>query len=210
MRDSTQVAATIRSRYGDFETGFLARFTSGNYLGASLCDACRADTPTMLQVDNAYGSGSALTWLVARLTEVAAFTGIRDNMTDLQTLKCAQKIRQLGYHVTVAEMMAFFDALENGQYQTFIGYSRPNPQIIMQSFATFMSNLFVERANAEGEKDAARDAEERELAKRNRTRCPEELKKRINKLYLEKRYQLPERDRKRGRELLDCDKKNKK
>lgn len=89
------------------------------------------------------------------------FTGILDKMSTYQRVALASSLRSeaVPMCVTLSEMMVFFSRFEKGQYKTFHGYERPNPQIMTESFAMFIDDLVRAREEASAEKKRREDAE---------------------------------------------------
>lgn len=181
----TRTANQIRKAYGEFERGFCTTFNNNaknNF--PSLVDACRTHTPTMSQIDIAYGKGSALTWMVAQLAHTFAFTGLRDNISASQQIGCANAMICRRNDVTVAEFLVFLRNFEQGKYEIFKGYSHPNPQVLAASFETFLDDLYVARGNAMQIEQTIKQRREEELAKANAVPCPPEIAERIRKFNL--------------------------
>lgn len=148
----------------------------------TLHDACYDDdAPSLARIDNEYGKNTSVFWLSVQLIQVASYTGICEKLRWNQVEDTARNIRQIGYHITLPEMMQFFSRFEQGYYQQFIGYERPNPQVIMKSFQRFITELMEERIRVSREKEAERAEEERRKAKANAVPPPPEIAERLEK-----------------------------
>lgn len=126
-----------------------------------MMSAILAETPALQFVDRVYGKGCSLWWLEKQIKEVMIFTGILDKMSTYQRVALASALRSeaVPMCVTLSEMMVFFSRFEKGNYKTFHGYERPNPQIVTESFAMFIDELVRVREDARAEKKKREDAE---------------------------------------------------
>lgn len=163
LREQKRVAECLQTYGDDFNAVCLRQFVT---LGKerfypTMMSAILAETPALQFVDRVYGRGCSLWWLEKQIKEVMIFTGILDKMSTYQRVALASALRSeaVPMCVTLSEMMVFFSRFEKGNYKTFHGYERPNPQIVTESFAMFIDELVRVREDARAEKKKREDAE---------------------------------------------------
>jgi hypothetical protein len=77
--------------------------------------------PSLARVQATYGHGTTITWLSAQLVDLVLFCGIRDKPPMEQITAIAQTI-MVGYgHLTVTQLMVFFQRFKAGEYGRFYG-----------------------------------------------------------------------------------------
>lgn len=153
----------------------------------SLHSACEDDSsPALTKIDAQYGNNTSIIWLSVQLIQIATFTGICEKLRWEQLEETARNFRSMSaeFGVTLAEMMVFFSRFEQGYYQQFIGYERPNPQVITKSFRFFLEDdLISTRVKIHEAKERERRDLERAEAKANATPMPDNIAKRLTQLY---------------------------
>ncbi len=112
--------------------------------------------PSLANVDNAFGEGTACEWLVYQLTGISQLCGAMTKLDSFQYRTTAQLIRQYYFDLKVTELEVFFSRLAAGCYGK-IAYGAVDPQAIMLALRQFRR-----------ERDAAVDFYEREEARRRR------------------------------------------
>ena len=112
--------------------------------------------PSLVNVDNAFGEGTACEWLVYQLTGISQLCGAMTKLDNFQYRTTAQLIRQYYFDLKVTELEVFFSRLAAGCYGK-IAYGAVDPQAILVALRQFRR-----------ERDAAVDFYEREEARRRR------------------------------------------
>lgn len=181
----------IIAKYGSFEKGFLSAFsTSTRHQFPSITSACECLTPSLNDIDNAYGSGSAVLWLSALLIDIAAYTGIRENFTDLQIEACANELRNMSPDIMASEMLVFLSKFCRGSYESFLGYSHPNPQVILKSFRRYLDELLEIQMQVDEHLKAEEYLRERAQWEKNKAKnIPENIMKMIQPLIDKENWQ---------------------
>lgn len=109
------------------EEKFLTIFNPGNQFSYTrdLERVFCGKAPTLSLVAKAFGTEARDNWLDIQLTELAAFSGCRDKMTDYQIETIITIIAEEYSHLKVTEMMYFFRKFKIGAYGKFFGAVDP-------------------------------------------------------------------------------------
>lgn len=149
----------------------------------SLSEACSHTDQGLALIDKEYGDGVTELWLAVQLIEVLRYTGLTDKFRPYQLEATAKQLREMGYYITMPEFMMFFQRFEQGYYEQFHGYERPNPQVITRSFKLFLSEVLEIRnrvhAKRELDEQALREAEWKEKA----VPCPPHVAEKLERFY---------------------------
>lgn len=122
--------------------------------------AFKSNAPTLTYLDLCYGEGSAITWLVAWISDVYGICGFVNNeVTDNIKIMTANAIKDEYYFLNLNELITFFKMFIAGKFEKF--YKKPNPQVITKSLNTFCSHRIdavkAVEANIQKEKEAKED-----------------------------------------------------
>lgn len=122
--------------------------------------AFKSNAPTLTYLDLCYGEGSAITWLVAWVSDVYGICGFVNNeATDNIKIMTANAIKDEYYFLNLNELITFFKMFIAGKFEKF--YKKPNPQVITKSLNTFCSHridaIKAVEANIQKEKEAKED-----------------------------------------------------
>lgn len=194
----------------------------------SLQSAIRELAPSLQELDLTWSDDIPLSvvWLKYQLSEVIAYVGLRDKISEEQKTTLAKNLRNMCVNqhmaVTMAELMVFFYRFEQGRYERFYGYEHANPQIITSSFSTFLDELYQMRIEVRRQMRSEREIREREEWARTAVPMPEGTKRKFNELVKslninhkkEKAaaraadYDLPEEESRKSREEIEIAIKN--
>lgn len=127
---------------------------------ASLDRVYEGDTPSLGLVRKTYGTNTAEAWVEIQLNELSEFAGCKVKLNDSATEQTARMILQSYGHLTVAQLMLFFQKFKRCEYGKF--YGAVDPMVIMGALADFSDGVAVEirRRRREIEKTAAADREQ--------------------------------------------------
>ena len=189
-RREFEISLACMDKYGtDFLGDVCPQFPSmhKDKIYPTMSSAIRANAPCVQLADRVWGDvqykGKSVkcseAWLIVQLTEVMAYLGLRDKMTDFQIRTTAGLLHSeaIPKCVTLAEFMQFFLRFEQGYYNKFHGYERPNPQEINESFQTFLDELVVVRRRVKEDVERERSAREYEQMIADRVDMPENIKR---------------------------------
>jgi hypothetical protein len=137
-------------------------FSPSSQVGSkmSIGKAFKSNAPTLTYLDLCYGEGSAITWLVAWVSDVYGICGFVNNeVTDNIKIMTANAIKDEYYFLNLNELITFFKMFIAGKFEKF--YKKPNPQVITKSLYTFcfqrMDAVNAMEANMQKEKEAKED-----------------------------------------------------
>jgi len=107
---------------------FTERFTPDHWEDASRkptqCVTC--SSPTLTDINLAYGEGKAIAWLMAQLTVFQEKLSVPNKMSVYEVETCAQTIHDYYHHLKTTELMLFFARLLGGMYNVdWHGYVTP-------------------------------------------------------------------------------------
>jgi len=112
--------------------------------------------PSLVNVDNAFGEGTACEWLVYQLTGISQLCGATTKLDSFQYRTTSLLIRQYYFDLKVTELEVFFSRLAAGCYGK-IAYGAVDAQAILLALRKFRR-----------ERDAAISSYEREEARNRR------------------------------------------
>ncbi len=147
-------------RYGS-RTKFLTTFRFDNlnvHVAPATLDRCFfGAAPSLVNVDNAFGDGTAEEWLSYMLVAISQQCGARTKLDTFQLRNLARLFRTWHYDLKVTELEVFFSRLIGGHYGRY-AYDSVDPQLIMAALWQFrkdrnryitLHDLEVERARRE-------------------------------------------------------------
>lgn len=216
---------SLIARYGDkFFPDLCTKFPTKNRerLYPNLEVAIREQAPSLQEMDRTWSDDVPLSivWLKFQLSEVFAYVGLREKVSEEQKTTLAKNLRSMCVNqhmaVTMAELMVFFTRFEQGKYERFYGYEHANPQVVTASFETFLDELYTIRAEVYREMKSEKEIRDREQWAKDAVPVPEESRKKLEELArmlnadVEEQkaaakaawYDLPEEETQRSREEI--------
>lgn len=128
--------------------------------------AFKSNAPTLTYLDLCYGEGSAITWLVAWISDVYGICGFVNNeVTDNIKIMTANAIKDEYYFLNLNELITFFKMFIAGKFEKF--YKKPNPQVITKSLNTFCSHRIDAIKSVEANIQREKETKEDEAIKQN-------------------------------------------
>lgn len=136
-KDCCERMTSVRNSYGNREN-FLISFNPSRQHDICTCaERCyTADVPTLSMLRTAYSDSAPVAWLVAQLTDLSAYCGVKDKMTDRQLTECAMMIVDNYHWLKVSELMLFFYRFKLWKYGSFYGVV--DPSRIMEALTVFV------------------------------------------------------------------------
>lgn len=136
-------------------------------------DCFRRDSPSLVRLDMAYGSGSAASWLFGILQGMLVFLGVTDDrFSKEQVYNLACNIAVNYKTLKIVEIMLFVSRFEAGKYGRFYG-GDSYALVITESLSKFMverehyyadiERMEAERKMEEGKKGAITYAEYKKM-----------------------------------------------
>ena len=126
-------------RYGN-RTKFLTTFRFDNlnvHVAPATLDRCFfGAAPSLVNVDNAFGDGTAEEWLSYMLVGISQQCGARTKLDTFQLRNLARLFRTWHYDLKVTELEVFFSRLIGGHYGRY-AYDSVDPQLIMAALWQF-------------------------------------------------------------------------
>ena len=126
-------------RYGN-RTKFLTTFRFDNlnvHVAPATLDRCFfGAAPSLVNVDNAFGDGTAEEWLSYMLVAISQQCGARTKLDTFQLRNLARLFRTWHYDLKVTELEVFFSRLIGGHYGRY-AYDSVDPQLIMAALWQF-------------------------------------------------------------------------
>lgn len=109
------------------EDNFLTLFNPSKQVAYTrdLAKAFQGNAPSLGIIAKAFGNSARDTWLDIQLTELAAFSGCKDKMTDHQVQALIDIISEEYSYLKVTELMYFFRKFKAGEYGKFYGAVDP-------------------------------------------------------------------------------------
>ncbi len=144
------------------EDNFLALFNPSKQVAYTrdLAKAFRGTAPSLGLVAKAFGSCARDTWLDIQLTELAAFSGCKDKLTDHQVQGLIDIIAEEYSYLKVTELMYFFRKFKAGEYGKFYGAVDPiTITCALKDFCDDRRTILSRLENAEKEKRERNDPE---------------------------------------------------
>lgn len=179
------------SRYGDkFYPDVCSAFPTKNreQLYPTLDKAIRAEAPSLQELDRTWSDEIKLSvvWLKFQLSEVFAYVGLRDKVSEEQKTTLAKNLRSMCVDshmaVSMSELMVFFTRFEQGKYERFYGYEHANPQVVTASFSTFLDELYERRNEVLKQMRQEEELRQREEWAKNAVPMPESSKRKLAEL----------------------------
>lgn len=162
-RDSA-AAAALAARYGD-PARFLTVFNPSRQVEFTddLRRAYLGSAPTLGEVGRAWGRGTARSWVMVQLYDLAEFSGCRTKLTEGQFTELASLFTSTWGYLRITEAMHFFRRFKEGNYGKF--YGSVDPMAITAAMQTFLT-----------ERAASLARWERLAAEERRRTDPEEIR----------------------------------
>lgn len=109
------------------EDYFLACFNPGRQVEFTkdLVSTFRGEAPSLGLVARAFGENARDNWLDIQITELAAFSGCKDKLTDHQIQSLIDIVAEEYHYLKVTEIMYFFRKFKTGDYGKFYGAVDP-------------------------------------------------------------------------------------
>lgn len=109
------------------EDNFLAIFNPSKQVAFTrdIEKAFCGKAPTLALVAKSFGNGARDNWLDIQLTELAAFSGCKDKLTEHQVQSLIDIIAEEYHYLKVTELMYFFRKFKTGEYGKFYGAVDP-------------------------------------------------------------------------------------
>lgn len=128
---------------------------------ASLDKVYEGNTPSVGLVRTTYGANTAEAWLEIQLNELSEFTGCKGKLDSDQTEQMARMILQSYGHLTIAQLMLFFQKFKRCEYGKF--YGAVDPIVIMGALSDFADEVAAELRRRQQAKKKAEDAEQERI-----------------------------------------------
>lgn len=125
---------------------------------ASLDKVYEGNTPSVGLVRTTYGANTAEAWLEIQLNELSEFTGCKGKLDSDQTEQMARMILQSYGHLTIAQLMLFFQKFKRCEYGKF--YGAVDPIVIMGALSDFADEVAAELRRRQKVKEKLRQQEE--------------------------------------------------
>lgn len=128
---------------------------------ASLDKVYDGKTPPLGLVRQTYGAKTAEAWVAIQLTDLSEFAGCKGKIEPAQAEQTARMIQQSYGHLTIAQLMLFFQKFKRCAYGKF--YGAVDPMVIMGALTDFSDEVGAElqRRRQAAEKTEAAEHERR-------------------------------------------------
>lgn len=109
------------------EDNFLSCFNPGRQVALTkdIASAFLGNAPSLGLVATAFGEDARDNWLDIQITELAAFSGCKDKLTDHQIQSLIDIVAEEYSYLKVTEIMYFFRKFKAGDYGKFYGTVDP-------------------------------------------------------------------------------------
>lgn len=129
-----------------------------------MCLTC--ESPTVTDINLAYGDGSALLWLMAHIEAFQEKLNVPNKMNVYEIETCAQNIFDSFHHLKCTELMLFFARLLGGMYPVeWHGYVTPTKIMtaLRDHFMPWRNNLLskIEHQRLKQQREAYRNDPDR-------------------------------------------------
>ena len=117
----------VKSRYGTIDNFMAVEMSPNRQIEVSEKreDFMLGEYPTLNDVALAYGRTAPIQWLIAQLTNLSEFCGVKDKLTGDQTEELAWLLKgQYGYY-KVTQFLVFFHDFKLGRFGKFFGAVDP-------------------------------------------------------------------------------------
>lgn len=115
------------------------------------------NTPSLGLARQTYGTNTAEAWVEIQLNELSEFAGCKGKLDPEQTEQTARMILQSYGHLTIAQLMLFFQKFKRCEYGKF--YGAVDPMVIMGALADFSEEVADELHRRQQAKKKAEGAE---------------------------------------------------
>ena len=122
--------------------------------------AVMGDSPTLADINQAFGSGSGEKWLVPQIADLTLYTGAK-NIDKYQHRALARLLSSEYYWLKLSEFLLFFNRFKMGHYGRFFG--NVDPMVITCAMRDFISERNDIIAEEEQKERMEREREERRL-----------------------------------------------
>ena len=128
----------IIGRYGNDEMKFLTLFNPSKQTEYTLDvrRAYRGHAPALSGVREAYGGGTARSWLFVQISDLMEFSGCKGKLSVKQIEELANIILTEYGYLKLTEMMDFFRKFKAGSYGKF--YGTVDPMVITCALREFL------------------------------------------------------------------------
>lgn len=144
------------ARYGDDAMRFIELFNPGRQdsYTRDIARTYGGKAPQLFAVGEAYGRGTARSWLMLQLRDLSEFAGCREKLPIAKLEELASIIiREYGF-LKLTELMDFFRRFKAGSYGKF--YGAVDPMVITCALREFMRERSVILSRLEAEDRDAR------------------------------------------------------
>lgn len=145
----------MTERYPLFNN-FAEKFNPSNWQKGSQyptkCVSC--SSPTLTDINLAYGQGRAIAWLMAQLTAFQEQLNVPNKMSVFEIDTCAQTLYDNYHHLKATEFMLFFARLLGGMYPVdWHGYITPTKIVsaLREHFMPWRNDLLYKITKQEEE-----------------------------------------------------------
>lgn len=153
----------LMNKYGELNC-FLTKFNPD--IQCEICtkvdDCYFGDYPTFSDIRLAYGSESAVMWLIPQLYNLSEYCGCKEKLQGRQLEECASIIASEFHYLKVSEVMLFLYRFKTGQYGRF--YGSVDPLVITTSLREFLKERAFAYDRHDREERHRRRDEERKNA----------------------------------------------
>ena len=146
-----ELAATMPKTLSNYPTfgDFAAKFTPDNWErgGREPVKCVQCGSPTLTDVNIAYGNGSSVKWLMAQLAVFQERLNVPNKMSVIEIETCAQVIHECYYYLKTTELMLFFARLLGGMFSVdWHGYVTPGKLVgvLREQFMPWRSKMLHE------------------------------------------------------------------
>lgn len=150
----------MKSRYGTIDNFMAVEMSPNRQIEVSEKreDFMLGEYPTLNDVALAYGRTAPIQWLIAQLTNLSEFCGVKDKLTGDQTEELAWLLKgQYGYY-KVTQFLVFFHDFKMGRFGKFFG--AVDPLVITSAIKEFDKERVLLISKLEREEEDKRLREE--------------------------------------------------
>lgn len=142
---------------------FLSVFNPTTQVRYTACldKVYEGNTPSIGLVRQTYGANTAEAWVEIQLNELSEFAGCKGKLDNDQTEQTARMILQTYGHLTIAQLMLFFQKFKRCEYGKF--YGAVDPMVIMGALSDFANEVGDEIHQRRQAKEQIAKAEQERL-----------------------------------------------
>lgn len=122
-------------------------------------------SPELSVVNRMYGAKTSESWLIAQLTYVCEFAGVKEKPDAVMLYDLARIIMGMAWYLKMSEIMLFFANFMSGRYGRF--YGAVDPLTITSALRTFLSEREAEIAHIEAEDERKQREADRQFRLEN-------------------------------------------